>query len=193
MGKQLRTMSVSSRKNVTLDLNNGCEITETPPTPPPPPPPPPSPPRECKTEPRPVNQNEEEARDATNDQKGKEEKVQCNKCQKMVSSRCLRYYHVCREVDPVARRATKKKAKECETVAEPVATTKIIQQETVADEGEQPTATRTRRRCESSVVDPVDERLKSMQRYVEARRATRSNPVRSPVDKPRDIYDRLFE
>ena len=92
----------------------------------------------------------------------------------------------------MARRASKKKAKECETVAEPVATTKIIQQETVADKEEQPTARRTRPRRESSVGDPVDERLNSMQRYVEARRAMRSNQVRSPVDK-RDIYDRLFE
>ena len=120
MARKLCTTEISSRKNITLDLNNGSETSD-----PSLPPPPPSPELE-QVFTHSVEHTEDEEDDdmarttsARTKRVGKEvltltgedqrEKVQCDKCNKMVSSRCLRYYHVCREADPVAKRMSKKK------------------------------------------------------------------------------------
>ena len=203
MAKKLRTTAVSSRKNVTLDLNNGCEKADQQQDPPPSSPPPPSPTVEQPIEEHapwtaPGVKTESASVTDGNSEKVNVDKVPCDKCHKTVSSRCLRYYHVCKE-DPVAKRKSKKTASTCEPVIEPVATT------TMKTEEDQPLIARSpprplRPRCESSVEElptkvsnasqGADDRLKNMKQYVEARRALRQSSISR---QPSTIYDRLFE
>ena len=176
MSRKLRTTEISSRKNITLDLNNGSETSD----PSLPPPPPPSPKLVFTNS---VEHTEDEEDDdmarttsaRTTSARAKTEKVQCDKCNKMVSSRCLRYYHVCREADPVASRVSKKKPIE----SVPAVTIKKEEQE------EQPVITRA---------TPIDERINNMKQYMKERSIRQ--PVASSLAGRRQthtIYDKLFD
>ena len=93
MARKLRTTEISSRKNITLDLNNGSE-TSDPSLPPPPPHPSPKLVFTKSVEHTEDEEDDDMARTTsarTTSARAKTEKVQCDKCNKMVSSRCLRY------------------------------------------------------------------------------------------------------
>jgi hypothetical protein len=171
MARKLRTTEISSRKNITLDLNNGSETSD----PSLPPPPPPSPKLVFTHSVEHTEDEEDDDMARTTSARAKTETVQCDKCNKMVSSRCLRYYHVCKEADPVASRVSKKKPIE----SVPAVTIKKEEQE------EQPVITRA---------TPIDERINNMKQYMKER------SIRTPVTSPQvitrqthTIYDKLFD